>query len=157
MRPSPKALRQNALVWLRQGISPRRLALSLALGCAVGCLPLVGIPTFICAGLALALGLNLPAIQAANYAVMPLQLLLIVPFMRLGGWLFSFRVHAAPAPSLFLHPAGALSLTTHLGSLALQAVLGWLLIAVPAVFLMTLFLTRLLHRIPALPQTESSN
>jgi hypothetical protein len=49
----------------------------------------VGIPTVLCAGVALALlRLNLPAIQAANYAAMPLQLALIVPFVRLGGWLF---------------------------------------------------------------------
>ena len=85
-----RLLRQSRAMrrlWLRQGISPRRLALTLALGFAIGCIPVVGIPTLVCAALALALRLNLPAIQAANYAVMPLQLVLIVPFVRLGGWL----------------------------------------------------------------------
>ena len=87
----PNSIKRNATVWLRQGISPRRLALTLAFGFAIGCIPVVGIPTVLCAALALALGLNLPAIQAANYAAMPLQLILIVPFVRMGGWLFCLR------------------------------------------------------------------
>src|SRR5208282_6377489 len=90
------AAKRNAIYWLRQGISPRRLALTLALGFAIGCIPVVGIPTVLCSALALALRLNLPAIQAANYVAMPLQLALIVPFVRLGGWLVS----ADPARTL---------------------------------------------------------
>src|ERR1700684_3938127 len=84
-------------------MSPRRLALTLALGFAVGCIPVVGIPTLVCAALALALRLNLPAIQAANYAVMPLQLLLIVPFVRFGGWLTASGPHQAIQASALLH------------------------------------------------------
>ncbi|MGD0548488.1 MAG: DUF2062 domain-containing protein, partial [Terracidiphilus sp.] len=67
-----ETMKRKAAEWLRQGISPRRLALTLALGFAIGCIPVVGIPTLVCAALALALRLNLPAIQAANYVVMPL-------------------------------------------------------------------------------------
>src|SRR5208282_4169227 len=85
MRISPESMKRKAATWLRQGISPPRLALTLALGFAIGCIPVVGIPTVLCAGLALALRLNLPAIQAANYAAMPLQFALIVPFVLLGG------------------------------------------------------------------------
>ncbi len=79
----PATAKRNVKLWLSQGISPQRLALTLALGFAVGCIPVVGVPTVLCATLALALRLNLPAIQAANYAAMPLQLVLIVPF---AGW-----------------------------------------------------------------------
>src|ERR1700683_963977 len=85
----PAAAKRKAVLWLSLGISPRRLALTLALGFAVGCIPVIGIPTVLCAALALGLRLNLPAIQAANYAAMPLQLILIVPFVRLGSWLLS--------------------------------------------------------------------
>ena len=80
---------RQVAAWLRQGISPQRLALTLALGFAIGCLPVVGIPTALCLMLALTLRLNLPAIQVANYVAMPLQVLLILPFVRLGGWLFA--------------------------------------------------------------------
>src|ERR1039458_5629951 len=79
MRESLNSMKQKVATWLMQGITPRRLAFTLSLGFAIGCIPVVGIPTFACVALALALRLNLPAIQAANYLVMPLQLILIVP------------------------------------------------------------------------------
>src|ERR1035441_603558 len=95
------SIKRHAAVWLRQGISPRRLALTLALGLAIGCIPVVGIPTLVCAALAVVFRLNLPAIQAANYAVMPFQLLLIVPLVRLGSWLFaSSQIQAARVSTL---------------------------------------------------------
>jgi len=149
-------MKSRLALWLRQGISPRRLALTLALGFAVGCIPVVGIPTVLCAGLALALRLNLPAIQAANYAAMPLQLLLIVPFVRLGGRLFSAGTYPAALPGSVLH-LSALTLLTRLSGLAGHALVAWLLIAAPAVLLMTATLTFMLRRIPALAAAEAAD
>jgi uncharacterized protein (DUF2062 family) len=145
---------------LSQGITPRRLALTLALGFAIGCLPVVGMPTLVCAALALALRLNLPAIQAANYSVMPLQLVLIVPFVRLGGWLIPARVSQASsqpfAVSELVH-ASPRMLFTEMGWVAGQALLAWLLIAIPAVLLLTFTLPRLLRRIPAVAAAEAGD
>jgi len=146
-------MKRNAAVWLRQGISPRRLALTLALGFAIGCIPVVGIPTVLCAGLALALKLNLPAIQAANYVVMPLQIALIVPFVRLGGWLFTFGPSRAAQSGPLLHTS-ALELALRMGGLAGQAMLGWLVIALPAVALMTATLTLVLRCVPAVAAAD---
>src|ERR1700691_4711837 len=127
-----QSVRQNIARWLRQGMSPRRLALTLALGFAVGCIPVVGIPTLVCGALALSLRLNLPAIQAANYVVMPLQLLLIVPFVRLGGWLVASRHTNSLQAGALLHASPRLMIT-QIGWLAGQALLAWVLIAAPAV------------------------
>jgi hypothetical protein len=44
-----------------------------------------------------------------------------------------------------------------LGSLAAQALLAWLVIAVPAVLLLTFTLTLLLRRIPALAAAEAGD
>jgi uncharacterized protein (DUF2062 family) len=155
--------KRNAIFWLRQGISPRRLALTLALGFAVGCIPVVGIPTVLCAGLALALRLNLPAIQMANYAAMPVQLALIVPVVRLGRWLVpggTAPIGPAFDPRALLH-LPALNLATHLatsiGDLAGKALLAWLLVAIPAVALMTFALTHMLRRIPAVAGPKASD
>jgi uncharacterized protein (DUF2062 family) len=150
------SIKRHAGLWLRQGVSPRRLALTLALGLAVGCIPVVGIPTALCAALAIALRLNLPAIQAANYVAMPLQLVLIVPFVRLGGWLFASGHDPAPRASALLH-ASPLNLLEQLGGMAGHAMLAWLLIAVPAVALLTAALTLLLRRVPALAAAEAGN
>ena len=149
-------LKQKIDEGLRQGISPRKLALTLALGFAIGCLPMVGIPTALCACLALALRLNLPTIQAANYAVMPLQLALIVPFVRLGGWLFALGPQQAVAAETLLH-GSPLAVIAQMGGLAGQALLAWLLLAVPAVALMTATLTVLLRRVPALSAAEAGD
>ena len=145
------SLKGKTAGWLRQGMSPRRLALTLALGFAIGCIPVIGIPTALCAGLALALRLNLPAIQAANYAVMPLQLVLIVPFVRLGGWLTAFTPRLSLATSGVVHGS---PLVVQLSGMAGHALLAWLVLAVPAVALMTGTLTLVLKRVPALAGAE---
>ena len=148
-------MRQKAGKWLRQGISPRRLALTLALGFAIGCIPVVGIPTLVCAALALALRLNLPAIQAANYLAMPFQVLLIVPFVRLGAWLCNSGVRVQMNAHALLHTSPLL-LVTQMGRLAGLALVAWLLIAIPTVALMTASLTVVLRRVPAVAAAEGN-
>jgi uncharacterized protein (DUF2062 family) len=152
-------IKQNAALWLRQGVSPRRLAITLALGFAIGCIPVIGIPTVLCAGLALGLRLNLPAIQAANYAAMPFQLALILPFVRLGEWIFSssssMTAHPALPATALLHLSGS-GIMVHLGALTGHALVAWLLLAAPAVALVTAPLTAMLRRIPALAQAAEA-
>src|SRR5580698_160483 len=73
---------------LRQGVTPEKMALSLALGVALGVFPVLGTTTALCALAAFAWRLNLPAIQIVNYFVYPLQIALILPFFRAGEKLF---------------------------------------------------------------------
>lgn len=153
---SPSSIRNKAAEWLRRGTSPRQLALTLALGCAIGCIPVIGIPTALCAGLAVALRLNLPAIQAANYAVMPLQLVLIVPFVRLGRWMFSFGPRDPLAARDLLH-ASPYIVVSQMGGMAGQALLAWLIVAIPTVALLTATLTPVLRRVPALAAEEAAD
>jgi uncharacterized protein (DUF2062 family) len=160
MRLIPAAAKRTAILWLSQGISPLRLALTLAIGFAVGCIPVIGIPTLLCAALALALGLNQPAIQVANYAAMPLQLALIVPFVRLGGRIISSPVSAQSAQLLLpraLAHFSAYNFATRMSGMAGQALLAWLIAAVPAVLLMTLGFNLMLRRIPMLRNAESGD
>jgi uncharacterized protein (DUF2062 family) len=151
---------------LVQGISPRRLAATLSVGFVLGCIPLVGIPTALCLVVALAFRLNQPAIQAANYAAMPFQVALIVPFVKLGGKLTPRLGHPSLDLSVLAH--SPIQLLTHaptqivstqvmqqLGILAGQAMLGWLLLAVPVAVVLTLTLTGVLRRVPVLAAAEA--
>jgi len=156
MRRFTATAKRNAVSWLSQGISARRLALTLALGFAIGCIPVIGIPTVLCATVALALRLNLPAIQVANYAAMPLQLALIVPFVRLGGWLVSAQRMHSFLPRSILH-LPSFEVLARMGCMAGQALLAWLLVAIPAVALMTATLTLMLRRIPAVNAAEAAD
>jgi uncharacterized protein (DUF2062 family) len=73
---------------LKEGMSLRKIALCFALGTVLGTFPILGATTLLCTAAALALRLNLPAIQVVNYMVYPLQIILIAPFYGFGSWLF---------------------------------------------------------------------
>jgi uncharacterized protein (DUF2062 family) len=77
--------------FLKQGLSYKDLALSIAIGVTLGTIPVLGVTTILCALAAIVLRLNLPVIQFANYLVYPLQIVLLVPFYYLGDLFFGAR------------------------------------------------------------------
>jgi uncharacterized protein (DUF2062 family) len=93
---------------LRQGVTPEKIALSVALGAALGVIPVLGWSTTLCAIAAIVLRLNLPAIQIVNYFVYPAQIALLVPFFRWGERLFGAPHFPISAPQIHaLFHAGA--------------------------------------------------
>lgn len=74
--------------FLKEGLSPEKLALSVALGVAIGIIPVLGITTIMCALVAVIFRINMPAIQLINYFVYPLQLILFIPFLKFGAFIF---------------------------------------------------------------------
>lgn len=155
MSRSLRAMRGKVKGWMLQGISPQRLALTLALGFAIGCIPVFGVPTALCLLIALGLRLNLPAIQAANYAAMPLQVALIFPFVRLGAWMFPSGTGAHLNTAL-LH-GSPMKVMWASGSVAGEALAAWMVTAVPMVILMTFGLTMLLRRMNIVAEAEAGD
>lgn len=148
--------RERAEVWLRSGLEPRQLAFTLALGFAIGCIPVLGITTGLCAVLALIFGLNMPAIQAANWLAMPFQAVLLIPYLRLGQWLVpgnshemgsGLRIALDPRPMIAQAMAAPMHAVEQAGSLFGRALLAWSLTAIPALLVLTLLLTPVLHRL----------
>jgi uncharacterized protein (DUF2062 family) len=118
------------LALLRQGVTPDKLALSLALGIAIGLVPVLGVSTALCALAALALRLNMPAIQLVNYLLTPLQLLLIIPFLRFGEWLVQApRFPITLESGLTLLSQGAIHAIQVLATAIVHATLGWIVLA----------------------------
>ena len=122
---------------LRQGVTPRKLAWSVALGIGLGLVPVLGASSALCALAALALRLNLPAIQLVNYLLTPLQLLLIIPQLRFGEWL----AREPPFPitldsGLALLARGPLEAVRILAVPIGHASLGWLVLAPPLTLLL---------------------
>jgi uncharacterized protein (DUF2062 family) len=76
------------LNFLKQGTSPTELALAISIGIAIGTFPMLGVTTAIGALFAVLLRLNMAAIQIVNYFVYPLQLILFIPFIKIGGYIF---------------------------------------------------------------------
>jgi len=73
---------------LRQGVTPEKLALSLALSATFSVIPAFGGGVWLCTLFAVLFGLNLPVMQAVNYSMYPVQIALLLPFFRLGEKLF---------------------------------------------------------------------
>ncbi len=73
---------------LQQGITPEKIALSIAFGAVLGSMPFIGVTTTLCFVVAYLLRLNPVAIQLVNYLMYPVQLALFIPFIRAGEKLF---------------------------------------------------------------------
>jgi len=144
---SHRSLIARLLHLLRQGFTPRKLALSLALGIGLSCFPIFGTTTILCTIVALAFRLNLPAIQVGNYLALPLQLALFVPLMRLGERIMRApRMPLSPEQLLAMaktHPDQAVHL---LLSGQWHAILGWLVIA-PGVVLLSFLIAQPLMKL----------
>lgn len=125
---------------LRQGVTPEKLALSVALGVVIGVIPLLGWSSALCALIALIWGLNVPAIQLVNYFLYPAQIALLIPFFRLGEKLFRARHLPLSVPKIygFAHANlwGAVKL---LWTTTWHAIVVWALIA-PFVAVLLYFL-----------------
>lgn len=75
----------HPLRWLvTHGMTPIEAAWTVVIGALIGLFPVVGVTSVFCAYAAQRLRLNHLLIQAVNYLVFPLQLLLLIPFIRLG-------------------------------------------------------------------------
>jgi uncharacterized protein (DUF2062 family) len=71
-------------LFLKQGVTPEKLALSLSLGITVGIIPLYGLTSLLVTLIALGFRLNFAITHAVHYVVHPLQIILIIPFLKLG-------------------------------------------------------------------------
>ncbi|MDP9040171.1 MAG: DUF2062 domain-containing protein [Acidobacteriota bacterium] len=127
---------------LRGGVTPRRLAWSLALGIVVGINPSVGITTVLVVLLAWTLGLNHVASQIGAHAVAPLHLLLFIPFIELGVHLFHTQrlpLNMKQVEHLSHHPW---SLVREIWQWEWHALIVWCVVAAVAMPLLAKYIRR---------------
>ena len=138
------------LALLRMGATPRSLAWSIAVGLLIGINPIVGTTTLFCLAAAFSFRLNVVASQIANHAMFPLELALVVPFIKLGSRVF--HTAAMPlSPHMFMQAArtAPIALTRQVWLWEWHALMLWAAIAVVAVPLIALTLIPLLERMLA--------
>ncbi len=130
------------------GATPRTLAWSITAGLLVGINPVIGTTTVLCLAASFSFRLNVVASQIANHAMFPLELVLVVPFIRLGSRVF--HTAAMPlSPRMFLLAArtAPLALTRQLWMWEWHAFVLWAAISVVSAPLIALALTPLLQRL----------
>jgi uncharacterized protein (DUF2062 family) len=115
---------------LQTGITPEKIALTIAVGTVVGVFPVLGSTTLLCALAAFVLRLNQPIIQLVNYLAYPLQLALVLGFLRAGESLFG-KEHLPLSIPLMLErfKAGPLLFLKDFGVIAVHGIVVWLLVA----------------------------
>lgn len=132
-----KRIVDPVLALLAQGLAPRELALCLALGTGVGMFPVLGVSTPTLTVLALWLRLNLPAIQLVSYLISPLQLAMIIPFVRLGEWVTGAESQPLTIEAgLELMADGVLEAIVTLWDAIVHAAIGWVLIGPLSIYVL---------------------
>ena len=82
---------QPVMNQLTQGVTPDRVAATLAVGTVCSLLPFLGFTTMLNLGVGLALRMNQPILHALNTLLGPLQLVLILVYVRGGELLWGHR------------------------------------------------------------------
>jgi uncharacterized protein (DUF2062 family) len=127
-----RALKSKTVALFKQGLSPKELTQSILVSALISIIPIVGVTTVLLTILSLKRKLNLPIMIAISYLAWPLQILMIIPFINIGEFIFSIpqsnhsaqEIIASFQESFF----GTLS---QLSFELLCGFGGWLLTAVP--------------------------
>jgi len=133
---------------MRQGITPEKIALSLAFGIGLGIFPVLGSTTILCALAAIVFRLNLPSIQLINYFVYPLQLALLIPFLRFGEVLFR-SPHVSLSLTIIFESIkrSAWQTTKAYWTVGWHAMVAWCLVGPLAMWIMYLVLLPIMRRL----------
>ncbi len=135
---------------LTQGLSPEKIALTVAVGLTIAVNPIVGTTTILCFVAAWALRLNQPIIQAINWSSYALQLLLVFPFIRLGEWIFgAARDNRSLERLVAMMKADPIGTLANVRATLGHAVVAWLAVSpllVGAIYFGTLPIFRALAR-----------
>jgi uncharacterized protein (DUF2062 family) len=133
--------------FLKQGISPEKLALAFTLGILIAVFPVFGSTTLLCFLLVFLFRINVAAIMLANYFAYPLQFFLYLPFIRLGEYLYN-------VPGMTFSVSEIFSMFTNdvfaaIGIIwwsTMYAISAWLIISIPLGFLLYYLLRFILQK-----------
>ncbi len=119
---------------LKNGISQRRLAISLALGITIGLFPFYGITTLLVGAVAWALRLDFLVMQAVHYIVSPIQIALFIPFFKAGNIFINQDVDFTASSFIALFKENFWHALREFWMINLGAILIWGLVALPLAY-----------------------
>ena len=130
---------------LREGMTKRKLVLSVSLGFTGGIFPVLGTTTILCTLMSLAARANLAIVQLVNWLIYALQLALVLPFIKYGTQLFSkHRFDGTITEIIETFGNGFFEGLKHFGIVYFYGILLWCVTAIP-VFLVISFVSNLLY------------
>lgn len=113
-----------------QGITPEKIAVTLAVGSAVAVFPILGTTTLLCILVGILLRLNQPIILLVNGIMTPLHVAVIYACLRLGAWLFGDSdVHVGLRGMNHMFWEEPRLFWTMFGTAVIHAVVAWAIVA----------------------------
>lgn len=141
------ALKTKIIALFKQGLTPIELTQSIVVSGLISTIPILGVSTFLLTALSLKRNLNLPIMIAQSYIMWPVQIVMIVPFINIGEFIFSIPKTNHSAQEIITSFQNSFFTTlSHLSFELLCGFGGWLLTAVPfsiVLYLMSIFILKL--------------
>jgi uncharacterized protein (DUF2062 family) len=129
------------------GLNPVQLALILSFGITLGLFPFIGLTSILCFIFAFVFRLNMVVIQLVNWVVSPLQLVMLVPFYKMGNY-FSVEWFNNAIIKIEIKALSSNEFLQNIISLVnsqILAIFGWLFICIPMA-LMIYFISLLIYK-----------
>ena len=136
---------QKAKDSLRKGLSKRKVIYSISVGLTGGLFPVIGTTTVLCLGLTFLFRANHALVQLVNWLIYPLQLLFMLPFMKLGSEVFGgpeFHLTLNQVREAF--ESGFFRGLEVIGIVHLYGIAAWLVLMIP-LFLLSILLLNLFY------------
>ena len=141
------ALKTKIIALFKQGLTPIELTQSIIVSGLISTIPILGVSTFLLTALSLKRKLNLPIMIAQSYIMWPIQVIMIIPFINIGEFIFSVPKTNHSAQEIIASFQNSFFATlSHLSFELLCGFGGWLLTAVPfsvGVYLASIFILKL--------------
>ena len=132
MKQKLNSLKDTISVIFKQGLTPKELNQSIIVSGLISIIPILGVSTFMITTVSLKRKLNLPVMIALSYLMWPVQILLIIPFIRVGEFIFSVpRNHHTVEEIISSFQNSFFQTLSHLSFELLCGLGGWFLTAVP--------------------------
>lgn len=131
----------------KEGLSAEKLAFSVTLGIVTGIFPVLGTTTTLSILLTLLFRQNILVVQSVQWALAPVQLLLIIPLMKLGAYMLQHSVVQVNLAQIKLaFQPGMLAGIKTIGVFHLYGIFTWALLAIPISILFYFYLLRVFRK-----------
>ena len=134
---------------LKQGITPEKISLCIALGVMLGVFPVIGSTMILCTIASLSLKLNLPLIQVIRYLVYQLQFIFLIPFIRFGEWVLSVPPFPISIEALVdMIKTDIIQTIITFWDATMHGILGWIIVSCMMIPLIYFLFLPILRRVP---------
>jgi uncharacterized protein (DUF2062 family) len=121
----------------KQGFSSETLAFSVSIGIIGGAFPVIGGASYVCLFLTLVFKQNILIAQVANWLSYPIQILLLIPFMKFGNLIIvGGDLTITLNQVVVAFQSGLLNGIREIGIFSLYGIIAWAAVALPCMFIL---------------------